>query len=50
MPHIRGEQAGSSLYLWAMSNGLEGVMAKLADSPYTEGRSAAWRKIKPKDD
>ena len=40
------EKEGKALYLEVSARGLEGVMAKRADSPYRSGRSAAWRKLK----
>lgn len=41
------EGRGQALYEWACGRGLEGVMAKKADSPYYPGkRSDNWLKIK----
>jgi bifunctional non-homologous end joining protein LigD len=40
------ETEGEALYLEATSRGLEGVVAKRADSPYHAGRSADWRKVR----
>lgn len=37
---------GKALFKAAQEQGLEGVVAKRLDSPYVEGRSAAWVKIK----
>ncbi len=43
--HVEGE--GSALFAKAATQGLEGIMAKRADSPYQEGkRSGYWQKIK----
>src|SRR5437867_7573354 len=40
---------GRALYVAALAQGHEGVMAKHLDSAYRPGRrSAAWRKIKPR--
>jgi DNA ligase D-like protein (predicted ligase) len=40
------ERDGESAYRAACEQGLEGVIAKRADSPYTHGRSRDWRKFK----
>ena len=37
---------GKALFEAAREQGLEGIVAKRLDSPYVEGRSAAWIKIK----
>jgi bifunctional non-homologous end joining protein LigD len=37
---------GKALFKAAQEQGLEGIVAKRLDSPYVEGRSAAWVKIK----
>jgi len=43
------QEKGKSFFEQAMEHGLEGVMAKRADSPYLIGkRSRYWLKIKPK--
>jgi bifunctional non-homologous end joining protein LigD len=44
-PHRNGEH-GEELYREACRRGLEGVIAKRADSPYTGGRSRDWLKLK----
>jgi bifunctional non-homologous end joining protein LigD len=44
-PHRNGEH-GEELYRDACRRGLEGVIAKLADSPYRGGRSRDWLKLK----
>jgi bifunctional non-homologous end joining protein LigD len=44
-PHRRGEH-GEELYREACRKGLEGVIAKRADSPYTGTRSRDWLKLK----
>lgn len=44
-PHRNGEH-GEELYREACENGLEGVIAKRADSPYRSGRSRDWLKLK----
>jgi len=44
-PHRRGEH-GEELYREACRKGLEGVIAKRADSPYRGGRSRDWLKLK----
>ncbi|MFL5495939.1 MAG: DNA ligase D [Gemmatimonadales bacterium] len=40
------EREGEALYQEAERHGLEGVVAKKADSPYRPGRSSAWLKIR----
>ncbi|HJS41999.1 MAG TPA: DNA ligase D [Gemmatimonadales bacterium] len=40
------EKNGEALYEQVMKLGLEGIMAKKADSPYRSGRSADWLKIR----
>src|SRR5690349_4193945 len=40
------EKNGEALYEQVVRLGLEGVMAKKADSPYRNGRSADWLKIR----
>ena len=40
------EKNGEALYEQVMRLGLEGVMAKKADSPYRSGRSSDWLKIR----
>jgi bifunctional non-homologous end joining protein LigD len=40
------EQEGEALYQEAARLGLEGVVAKKADSPYRAGRSPAWLKVR----
>jgi len=40
------EEAGKELFEKALEMGIEGVMAKQADSPYLAGRSPCWRKFK----
>jgi bifunctional non-homologous end joining protein LigD len=40
------ERDGEALYRQVQGLGLEGVIAKKADSPYRAGRSAAWLKIR----
>ena len=40
------EKNGEALYEQAVKLGLEGIMAKKADSPYKSGRSADWLKIR----
>jgi bifunctional non-homologous end joining protein LigD len=37
---------GEALFAAAESMGLEGIVAKRADSPYRRGRTGAWIKIK----
>lgn len=37
------------MYAYAVELGLEGVVAKRADSLYREGRQPTWRKIKNPD-
>jgi bifunctional non-homologous end joining protein LigD len=44
-PHRNGEH-GEELYREACEKGLEGVIAKRADSPYRDGRSRDWLKLK----
>jgi DNA ligase D-like protein (predicted ligase) len=44
-PHRKGEH-GEEVYLEACEKGLEGVIAKRADSPYRGGRSRDWLKLK----
>jgi len=44
-PHRKGEH-GEELYHEACRKGLEGVIAKRADSPYHGGRSRDWLKLK----
>jgi DNA ligase D-like protein (predicted ligase) len=44
-PHRNGEH-GEELYREACEKGLEGVIAKRADSPYHGGRSRDWLKLK----
>ena len=50
MGHIKRTEPfvgeGKALFRAAQEQGLEGVVAKRLDSPYVEGRSAAWVKIK----
>ena len=50
MGQIRHHEAfvgeGKALFKAAQEQGLEGVVAKRLDSPYVEGRSAAWVKVK----
>lgn len=38
--------AGNALFNAVREQGLEGIVAKRLDSPYTSGRSAAWIKVK----
>ena len=38
--------AGVALFKAAQEKGLEGIVAKRLDAPYTTGRSAAWVKVK----
>src|SRR5256885_8152301 len=40
------ETKGEALYEHVVQLGLEGIMAKKADSPYRGGRSANWLKIR----
>jgi ATP-dependent DNA ligase len=48
-PAVQG--AGQSLFLQAVAQGHEGVMAKRLDARYCPGqRSPAWRKIKPRQE
>jgi bifunctional non-homologous end joining protein LigD len=42
------EAHGETLYQHAIANGMEGIVAKRADSPYVGERSMDWRKAKPK--
>lgn len=42
--HLEAE--GVALFREATAMGLEGVVAKRADSPYRAGRSEAWRKVR----
>jgi len=42
--HVEGQ--GEAFYAKAAEMGFEGIISKLAASPYRSGRSAAWRKIK----
>jgi bifunctional non-homologous end joining protein LigD len=44
-PHRKGEH-GEEVYREACTKGLEGVIAKRADSPYRSGRSRDWLKLK----
>jgi len=44
-PHRNGEH-GEEVYRQACEKGLEGVIAKRADSPYHGGRSRDWLKLK----
>jgi DNA ligase D-like protein (predicted ligase) len=44
-PHRNGEH-GEELYREACAKGLEGLIAKRADSPYRSGRSRDWLKLK----
>jgi bifunctional non-homologous end joining protein LigD len=44
-PHRNGEH-GEEVYRDACRKGLEGVIAKRADSPYVSGRSRDWLKLK----
>ncbi len=50
MGQIRHHEAfvreGKALFEAVQEQGLEGVVAKRLDSPYVEGRSAAWVKVK----
>ncbi|MDE3112412.1 MAG: DNA ligase D [Chloroflexota bacterium] len=50
MGHVRRHEGfvgqGRALFAAAEQQGLEGVVAKRLDSPYVEGRSAAWVKVK----
>jgi bifunctional non-homologous end joining protein LigD len=36
------EEKGLELFKLAAATGMEGIIAKRADSPYTGGRSRAW--------
>jgi bifunctional non-homologous end joining protein LigD len=40
------EQDGEALYDQAVGMGLEGIVAKQADSPYKSGRSESWLKVR----
>jgi bifunctional non-homologous end joining protein LigD len=40
------EREGEALYEQVRARGLEGIMAKRADSPYRAGRSSAWLKMR----
>jgi len=40
------EKDGEALYDRAVGMGLEGIVAKKADAPYTSGRSDLWQKIR----
>lgn len=42
------EETGTVMYEFAVSYGMEGLMAKRADSKYVAGRSDYWLKCKPK--
>ncbi|HEX5963835.1 MAG TPA: DNA ligase D [Gemmatimonadales bacterium] len=44
LDHFEGD--GEVLYQQVLKLGLEGILAKRADSPYRAGRSAAWLKIR----
>jgi len=44
LDHFKGD--GEVLYQQVQKLGLEGIIAKRADSPYRAGRSAAWLKIR----
>ncbi|MGH2379379.1 MAG: DNA ligase D, partial [Candidatus Limnocylindria bacterium] len=44
--HEPFEGEGKALFEAAREQGLEGIVAKRLDSPYVEGRSAAWIKVK----
>jgi bifunctional non-homologous end joining protein LigD len=50
MGHIKRTESfvgdGKALFAAVQEQGLEGIVAKRLDSPYIEGRSAAWVKIK----
>ncbi len=50
MGHIRRHEGfvgeGRALFRAAQQQGIEGIVAKRLDSPYVQGRSAAWVKIK----
>jgi bifunctional non-homologous end joining protein LigD len=43
---VHVEEDGEALYLEAERHGLEGIVAKKADSPYRAGRSPAWLKVR----
>ncbi|MGH7629567.1 MAG: non-homologous end-joining DNA ligase, partial [Gemmatimonadales bacterium] len=40
------EREGEALFAQVQARGLEGIMAKRADSPYRAGRSSAWLKMR----
>lgn len=40
------EESGEALFEEVVRRGLEGVVAKRADSPYRAGRSPAWKKVR----
>ncbi|HEX2162699.1 MAG TPA: DNA ligase D, partial [Thermoanaerobaculia bacterium] len=40
------EERGEELFRAASARGLEGLIAKRADSPYRAGRSPAWKKVR----
>ncbi|HVF65688.1 MAG TPA: hypothetical protein VNE58_17010 [Casimicrobiaceae bacterium] len=47
LPYVNDLQThGEALFATAVKLQQEGIVAKLADSPYKAGRQAAWRKIK----
>lgn len=41
---------GRELFELARAHGLEGMVAKRGESPYTSGRTAAWLKLKSRDE
>src|SRR5258708_12923427 len=41
------EERGEELFERVVAAGLEGVMGKQADAPYTPGRSPRWLKVRP---
>jgi bifunctional non-homologous end joining protein LigD len=43
---VHFEQQGEALYYQAVGMGLEGIVAKKADAPYTSGRSERWLKVR----
>jgi bifunctional non-homologous end joining protein LigD len=43
------ERDGEALYEQVKARGLEGIMAKRADSPYRAGRSSAWLKMRTRN-
>jgi bifunctional non-homologous end joining protein LigD len=45
-PSAHLEDVGTAMFEEARRLGLEGIIAKRADAPYTAGRSRAWLKIK----